>query len=461
MDTFGVCLDVGKHGFRRWHWATGDFRVSTSSRLNLSPKSFARPNRWSGDRVGVLRCNRALHIDPSGLVQCENCIRAASTCCRQAGIALFWAGLHSRQTVRIFLASIGLLGALFALCGCQKPAVREGPEKTLVGTQLVGVLGSTDLSGSAPEYIGSVRAKDETDFSFKIGGILEMIGPDGHRDWEEGSSAKAGTLLARLQQADYKNALASAKAAAELAASTNERLRKLGEGNVVSKQEADKGRADSETAEAQLRQAEQNLRDSELRAPRDGVVLTRHANAGETVSAGKPVLRFGDIGNMSVDLGVPDRLVSLFVVNHEIDVDISALPGRPSFRGTISEVGVAANNAGRLYRVVINVPNPEGIIKSGMTATVKAAEAVASGPGQVLVPLSALVAPPSASSEGSKPQTQLAVFVVKGDKALLRPVKTGDIVASSIIVLEGLQAGEEIVTKGASQLYDGALVEAH
>ena len=77
----------------------------------------------------------------------------------------------------------------------------------------------------------------------------------------------------------------------------------------------------------------------------------------------------------------------------------------------------------------------------------------------MVVPLSALIAPPGPGVRASKPRTQLAVFVVKDGKASLRPVKTGDIVASSIIVTEGLQAGEEVVTRGASQLYDGAPVE--
>jgi RND family efflux transporter MFP subunit len=362
--------------------------------------------------------------------------------------------------VRILIASLLSVTLLVVLSGCPKPADKPRPEKTIVGTQRAEALGSADLSGSAPEYIGAVRANEETDFSFKVGGILELIGPDPHRDWEEGNAVKSGAVLARLQQADFKNALASAKAAAELAASNNERLRKLVASNVVSKQEADKGRADADTADAQLRQAEQNLRDSELRAPWDGVVLARRANSGETVGAGKPLLRFGDIGTMSVELGVPDRLVGLFAVDKEIAVDISALPGQPSFRGKISEVGVAASNAGRLYRVVIKVPNPDGVIKSGMTATVKAGGVAASGIVQVMVPLSALVAPPSPSSAGGKTQTQLAVFVVKDGKASLRLVKTGDIVASSILVTEGLAAGEEVATKGASLLYDGAPVEA-
>ncbi len=283
-----------------------------------------------------------------------------------------------------------LLIFLFAATSCQKAPPPQPSQDLVVGTQPAEPLAKASFGQTAPEYIATVRANDETDLSFKVGGIIELIGPEQHHDWDEGTQVKAGALLARLQQGDFVNALASAKAAAKLAKANNDRLRKLLADNVVSKQEVDKAIADTQTADAQLRQAEQNLNDSELHAPWDGVILAREANSGETVGSGKPVLRFGDMRTMSVELGVPDRLVGLFKVGNEIAVNISALGGRPPFIGKISEVGVAASNAGRLYRVVIKVPNPDGIIKSGMTATVRAGGASAPAEGQVVVPLSAL-----------------------------------------------------------------------
>ena len=92
---------------------------------------------------------------------------------------------------------------------------RRKPQERAIGTQRVEALGATQLSGSAPEYIAAVRANEETDFSFKVGGILELVGSEPHRDWQEGSAVQAGAILARLQQGDFKNALASAKAAAD------------------------------------------------------------------------------------------------------------------------------------------------------------------------------------------------------------------------------------------------------
>ena len=75
------------------------------------------------------------------------------------------------------------------------------------------------------------------------------------------------------------------------------------------------------------------------------------------------------------------------------------------------------------------------------------------------MPLSALVTYPVVGQSGGGEPARLAVFVVQGGKAARRPLKTGDIVGSSIIVTDGLAAGDEVVTAGASFLYDGAPVQ--
>jgi RND family efflux transporter MFP subunit len=162
---------------------------------------------------------------------------------------------------------------------------------------------------------------------------------------------------------------------------------------------------------------------------------------------------------MSVELGLPDRLIGKLTPGQEIDVEISALEGLKPFKGRVSEVGVAASSEGRLFRVVIKVKNPEGLLRSGMTARIRVGDAAATASGTVCIPLSALVTLVSDSSSQPNAQTQLGVFVVQDGKAVKRAVKTGDILKSSILITEGLRAGEEVVTSGASFLYDGAPVE--
>jgi multidrug efflux system membrane fusion protein len=352
---------------------------------------------------------------------------------------------------------VGLLALLPILAGCGNPPAST-PQRILVQTTRAEPVAEADLS-AAPEYIAVVRANDETDLSFKVGGILSLIGPDPGHGWDEGTPITAQTVLARLKQADFVNAAASARARADLAQTSLGRFDKLRQADAISQLELDAAKAEAQASKAQLDQAKQNLEDSELQAPWDGVVLARYANPGEIVASGKPVLRIANTRLMSVELGVPDRLISHFTPGKEIDVQISALQGHAPFKGTVSEVGVAASREGRLFRVVIKVRNPEGSIRSGMTATVRVSSLAPLVAGSILVPLSALVTTTAKGEGAATRASQLAVFVVSGGKALLRLVKTGDIIKSSILVAEGLKAGEEVVTTGTSLLYEGAPVE--
>ena len=348
---------------------------------------------------------------------------------------------------------------LLILVGCgRQPAAQ--PQKIAVQTKRAE---SMEILRPAAEasYIAIVRADNETDLSFKVGGILDIIGDvkKPGEDWVEGAHVKAGVVLASLKQSNFINDLSSCRAQEDLARKVRDRFRMLLESKTISPQEMDVTEANWLSAQARLNQADQDLRDSQLRAPVSGVVLARYVNSGVTVNARQPVLRFADISKMSVELGVPDRLIKYFSVRKKIDVEISAFEGRPPFEGEVTEVGVAASQEGRLFRIVIKVNNPAGLIRSGMTAKVRIGDPERFAPGGVGVPLSALVTFSPVESTDKADPSQLAVFVVADGKASRRPVKTGDIFSSSIVVKEGLKAGEEVVTAGASFLYDGAPVE--
>lgn len=350
--------------------------------------------------------------------------------------------------------------ALVGLPGCREktpaPAVQE---KSLVCVTAVAPMDQFQ-PGDDLSYLAVVRADRETDLSFKVGGIVEVIGPASGDDWDEGSPVKAGAVLAELKQTDFTNALVAARARADLTDKVLERFRKLRATDAVSQQELDVAEANGRTSQAQLSEAEQNLKDSKLVASFDGVVLSRYVNAHVTVGAGQRVLRFADTRVMSVELGLPDRLVARLSPGKEVDVVVSALEGRPPFRGRVSEVGVAANVEGRLYRVVIKVPNPDGLLRSGMTARIGMRERPSFASGTVRVPLSALVMlPPLPGETNALASARLGVFVAQDGQAVRRAVKTGDILGSAILVTEGLRAGEQVVTAGASFLYDGARIE--
>src|SRR5579883_2887087 len=98
-------------------------------------------------------------------------------------------------------AAVTALTLALALTGCGKPAAKA-PEKNLVRTSVVEWADKAGSDGDA-SYLASVRFDHETDLGFKVGGILDSVGPKVGTDWDEGTPVKAGTVLAELKQADF------------------------------------------------------------------------------------------------------------------------------------------------------------------------------------------------------------------------------------------------------------------
>src|SRR4051794_21392106 len=110
-----------------------------------------------------------------------------------------------RHQMGIASKSLAMLCLPLALASCGKPAARS-PEKSLVRVAVVQPIEKMRADGDA-SYLASVRFDHETDLSFKVGGIVDCIGPAAGTDWDEATPVKAGTVLAELKQADFTNAL--------------------------------------------------------------------------------------------------------------------------------------------------------------------------------------------------------------------------------------------------------------
>jgi multidrug resistance efflux pump len=96
--------------------------------------------------------------------------------------------------------------------------------------------------GSA--YLATVKGRDQVTLSFKVGGILDQVGPgSGGGDWQEGAKVVAGQLLAQLKQTDFLTASNSAAARAHLDRTQYERAERLLRDGAASQQEFDRAQA--------------------------------------------------------------------------------------------------------------------------------------------------------------------------------------------------------------------------
>ncbi|OYT92389.1 MAG: efflux transporter periplasmic adaptor subunit [Burkholderiales bacterium PBB3] len=185
-------------------------------------------------------------------------------------------------------------------------------------------------------------------------------------------------LEARLRQTRAQ--LGAAEASLVLARATYERNQKLVAAGFISaltldqgKREVDAGTANVELARAQVQSAETDLSNSVIRSPIDGVVIRRNTDVGQTVAASFQTpdlyLLAKDLRQMVIQTSVSEADVGLIKQNQAVRFTVDAYPER-EFEGKVQQFRLnSTNTAGVVtYTIIVDVDNPEELLKPGMTA---------------------------------------------------------------------------------------------
>ena len=151
---------------------------------------------------------------------------------------------------------------------------------------------------------------------------------------------------------------------------------------------------------------------------------------------------------------MPDTVVRSVRLGQPVEVGIDAFPTR-TFHARISRMSSAADTITRNFEVEVAIPNRDHLLKVGMIGSLQFANVEGgSRASTLLVPLSAVVQ----AKDG-----KYGVFVVSdssaGEVARLHSVDIGAVNGTEISVVNGLQAGDRIITNGANLLKDGQRVE--
>jgi membrane fusion protein, heavy metal efflux system len=260
---------------------------------------------------------------------------------------------------------------------------------------------------------------------------------------EPGQGVRAGQALAAYE---------SAAARQELAAKTLERKRGLAVERIVSLGELQQAESAAAEAGAELRAARAALAALgvplgaasgdpsrfPLATPIGGTVLERKALRGEMADPTVPLFRVADLSRLWLVVQAFERDAMRVAEGGAARVTFAALPGR-AFQGTIARVGKEVESASRTVPVRIEIPNSEGLLRPGMSATAWLPLADAGGL-VVAVPTSAL----------QRLEDGWSVFIPRGEGAFeARPVGRGRDLGGEVEILSGLKAGETVVVDGA------------
>lgn len=207
-----------------------------------------------------------------------------------------------------------------------------------------------------------------------------------------------------------------------------------------------------ETAETVVEQMKIPLQDTTLRAPFTGIVLERKIEAGELVAPNAPAFVLADTTAVEAVFGVPDVALQKLKNGQILALTTEALPER-EFSGSVSRIAPSADQNSRVFEVEVTIPNGQNLLKPGMIASLEILSEM--GEAQTVVPLGAVV-------RSKTDAAAYAVFVVQEIDGVLtartREVVLGETFGNTVAVTKGLQAGEKVVTGGATYLADGEKV---
>jgi RND family efflux transporter MFP subunit len=212
--------------------------------------------------------------------------------------------------------------------------------------------------------------------------------------------------------------------------------------------------------EARLQKAKDDLADTSLRAPYDGVVAQRFVDNFEFIQAQESVISLQNISVMELVAQIPETVIAGARVRNQNLNDLENLPAfyalfpsLPDQRipAEVTEISAQADPVTRTYGVTFQLPQPDdGVILAGMTGEIYVEASEGSTRGYS-VPISAVFADESGSQ---------CVWLLDEQSMTPRktPVEVGELVGGSAMILGDVSEGDIVITAGASYLDEGQRV---
>ena len=334
--------------------------------------------------------------------------------------------------------------------------------------------------------IGTLQAQNGVDVSPEVAGAVREI------RFESGQTVKQGDVLVNLDTEQEKADLRSQQAEQSYAMVTASRYRVLSAGDVVSQSTRDRAEADLNVNNAKIASINAEIQKKIITAPFDGVLGVRKVDVGQYLQAGTTIVNLQNLAIMYCDFTLPQKDIANIKVGQRLVLSVDAYSGK-TFEGTIEAIEPRIDATSGMVAVRGRFDNREHLLRPGMFATV-----------EVVLPDAAkvVVIPQQAISYSLSGDT---VFVIRKAGEMMDKEKqqknendqkgqqtgtdqkdskdeesetaeiseTTDRDALAVeranikvgmqdgerVAVEGLKAGDQVVTAGQLKLRNGALVE--
>jgi membrane fusion protein (multidrug efflux system) len=324
-----------------------------------------------------------------------------------------------------------------ALCSCQSkaPAKTAGNKFNTVPV-VEGFVVKPSVVIQSISISGTLRPFEETVLMPEVTGRVVAL------NLPEGRLVKQGTLLVKLFDDDLQANLKKTKTQLEIAEQTQKRQNELIKISGISQSDYDQAVLQVNSINADIEILKVQIRKTEVRAPFDGVIGLRSVSVGAEVTPGTPLATIRSIQQLKLDFSVPEKYSATVKAGMKVKFSVQGDDTTYDAAVMATEEGIDVTTRNLKARAVVK--NKDAALKPGAFANVDLE--LGKDTAALMVPTQAVI-----PMERSK-----QLIVAKNGKATFVTVKTGVRQASSVEVVEGIAAGDTVITTGLLLLKPGA-----
>lgn len=285
-----------------------------------------------------------------------------------------------------------------------------------------------------------VKPVNEANITLNTSGKIKNL------NFDLGTHVSKGEIIGSLDNNLKQINLSSAQLLAQKSEMDFNRFKDLYAGKAASEVDFNNAKYNYENAKNQVEQIKQQIADASMIAPVSGVITKKNVEEGEFVNTGATIATVVDISSLKASVMVSERDVYKLKEGMPVVIASDVFPGK-EFKGNIRFISDAGDDSHN-YEVEVTINNNDRLpIKAGTFITVKF---------DVKGDLSALQIPKLALVEGTK---NPYVYIVNGSKPVIRKLTLGRDLGENVEVLNGLKAGEPVITSGQINLTENSIIE--
>ena len=338
------------------------------------------------------------------------------------------------------LATISLCSGALALAACDsEPSGAGGWGGYDAATKVIATVVQSERLIDEIQALGTAKANESIEITPRISSVVMRVA------FQESQLVQKGDLLIELENSEILAELAVAQASLSESTSIYNRSRALIDTQAISASNLEQLQAAMQVNQAEVEAARARLAHTVIRAPFTGRVGLRRVSPGGFVDTSTVITTLDDTDTIKLDFSIPETFLTAVTKDMGIVALSLVYPDR-TFAGKVASIDTRLDPVTRSVRIRAILPNADGALKPGMFMTVS----LQRDRGEVLVAPEEAIVP--------ERETQY-VFLVKEGIAQKRAVVLGRRIPGSVEIVNGLSAGDTIITEGTHKVRDGSKVE--